>query len=109
MILQLKCRLAYQNMRLYRDKTGVVRKRIPNLLQKSIATEHEQAAILAVLAQRKSSDRYYQAWIRPNDINIIQRLRDWRPNGEVLAPISLRQKMVNEATQELMHYLPNWR
>jgi CRISPR-associated protein (TIGR03985 family) len=80
--------------------------KIPNLLQKSIATDYEREEILAVLTQRKSSDRYYQAWIRPNDINIIQRLRDWRPNGEVLAPISLRQKMVDEATQELMHYLP---
>jgi hypothetical protein len=27
----------------------------------------------------------------------------------VLAPISLRQRMVDEATQELMHYLPDWR
>jgi len=82
--------------------------KIPNLLQKSLFIDRERDAILAILKQRKSSDRYYQAWIRPNDINIIQRLRDWRPNGEVIAPISLRQKMVNEATQELMHYLPNF-
>jgi CRISPR-associated protein (TIGR03985 family) len=83
--------------------------KIPFLLHKSIATDQERDAILSILQKRNSEDRYYQAWIRPSDINIIQRLRDWRPNGEVLAPISLRQRMVNEATQELMHYLPNWR
>ena len=80
--------------------------RIASLLQKAVSSDHERDAILAILGQRDPSDRYYQALIRPNDINIIQRLRDWRPNGEVLAPISLRQRMVDEATQELMHYLP---
>jgi CRISPR-associated protein (TIGR03985 family) len=80
--------------------------RIASLLQKDVSSDHERDTILAILGQRDPSDRYYQALIRPNDINIIQRLRDWRPNGEVLAPISLRQRMVDEATQELMHYLP---
>ena len=80
--------------------------KIAGLLQKAVASDHEQNKILAILEQRNPSDRYYQAWIRPNDINIIQRLRDWRPNGEILAPLALRQKMVDEATQELMHYLP---
>jgi CRISPR-associated protein (TIGR03985 family) len=80
--------------------------RITPLLQKAVANDYERDTILEILRQRDPSDRYYQALIRPNDINIIQRLRDWRPNGEVLAPISLRQRMVDEATQELMHYLP---
>jgi CRISPR-associated protein (TIGR03985 family) len=79
---------------------------ISPLIQKAIPNSHDRESILAILKQRSPSDRYYQALIRPNDINIIQRLRDWRPNGEVLAPISLRQKMIDEATQELMHYLP---
>ncbi len=83
--------------------------KIASLLQKTVSNDHEQNAILTILEQRDPRDRYYQALIRPNDINIIQRLRDWRPNGEVLAPISLRQRMVDEATQELMHYLPDWR
>jgi CRISPR-associated protein (TIGR03985 family) len=83
--------------------------KIKSLLQKAIPNAHDRNAILAILEQRNPSDHYYQAWIRPNDVNIIQRLRDWRPNGEVLAPISLRQRMVDEATQELMHYLPDWR
>ena len=80
--------------------------KIASLLQKAVSSDHERNTILTILEQRNPSDRYYQAWIRPNDVNIIQRLRDWRPNGEVLAPISLRQRMVDEATQELMHYLP---
>jgi CRISPR-associated protein (TIGR03985 family) len=83
--------------------------KITSLLQKTVSSDRERGAILTIVEQRNPSDRYYQAWIRPNDINIIQRLRDWRPNGEVLAPISLRQRMVDEATQELMHYLPDWR
>ncbi len=83
--------------------------RIAPLLQKAVSSDHDKDTILTILGQRDPRDRYYQALIRPNDINIIQRLRDWRPNGEVLAPISLRQRMVDEATQELMHYLPDWR
>ena len=83
--------------------------KITSLLQKTVPNDRERDAILTIVEQRNPSDRYYQAWIRPNDINIIQRLRDWRPNGEVLAPISVRQRMVDEATQELMHYLPDWR
>jgi CRISPR-associated protein (TIGR03985 family) len=83
--------------------------KIAGLLQKAVASDHERNKILEILGQRNPSNCYYQAWIRPNDVNIIQRLRDWRPNGEVLAPIALRERMVNEATQELMHYLPDWR
>ncbi|MCA6612682.1 MAG: TIGR03985 family CRISPR-associated protein [Pseudanabaena sp. M158S2SP1A06QC] len=83
--------------------------KIKSLLQRAVPNAHERDTILAFLEQRSASDRYYHAWIRPNDVNIIQRLRDWRPNGEILAPISLRQKMIEEATQELIHYLPEWR
>jgi CRISPR-associated protein (TIGR03985 family) len=32
------------------------------------------------------------------------RLRDWRPNGEVIAPIGIRNQMRQEAEQELYHY-----
>jgi len=80
--------------------------RISPLLQKAVSSPTERNIILSILEQRDPADCYYQALIRPDDINIIQRLRDWRPNGEVLAPISLRQRMLEEATQELMHYLP---
>ncbi|OIP68759.1 MAG: CRISPR-associated protein [Oscillatoriales cyanobacterium CG2_30_44_21] len=85
---------------------AIAHPKIASLLQKFIPNDHEREKILTILEQRSAGDRYYQAWIRANDVNIVQRLRDWRPNGEVLAPISLRQKMVDEATQELMHYLP---
>lgn len=84
----------------------IAHSRIAPLLQKAVSSSTEQNIILSILEQRDPKDCYYQALIRPDDINIIQRLRDWRPNGEILAPISLRQRMLEEATQELMHYLP---
>jgi len=31
------------------------------------------------------------------DINALMRLRDWRPNGEVIAPLSVRQQLQEEA------------
>ena len=40
---------------------------------------------------------------RPNH-NVLMRLRDWRPNGEVIAPLSIRQKLHEEAKQELANY-----
>ena len=32
------------------------------------------------------------------------RLRDWRPNGEVIAPVALREQMRLEAQAELAYY-----
>ncbi|MEB3150472.1 MAG: hypothetical protein VKL60_15855 [Sphaerospermopsis sp.] len=32
------------------------------------------------------------------------RLRDWRPNGEVIAPLSIRQRLKEEASKELANY-----
>lgn len=42
--------------------------------------------------------------IRTGDINVLMRLRDWRPNGEVIAPLSVRQQLQEEAKQELSNY-----
>ena len=72
----------------------------------------EQAAVLAVLAQRFSAgnasrspqDVYYAGWVRLGDINVVMRLRDWRPQGEAIAPWGLRQQMAQEAQRELAHY-----
>ncbi len=44
------------------------------------------------------------AWIRTGDINVYMRLREWRPNGEVIAPLSIRYQMKAEAEQELENY-----
>jgi CRISPR-associated protein (TIGR03985 family) len=64
----------------------------------------ERAAVLAVLAQRRPQDVYYAGWVRLGDINVVMRLRDWRPQGEVIAPWGLRQQMAQEVQQEMAHY-----
>lgn len=79
-------------------------KAIPKLIRQEIKGLAEQATILKILSQKDKGDKYYRAWIRLGDINIVMRLRDWRPNGEVIAPIELRQQMQEEAQQECSHY-----
>ncbi|WP_008318552.1 TIGR03985 family CRISPR-associated protein [Leptolyngbya sp. PCC 6406] len=64
----------------------------------------EQAAVLAVLARRTPQDVYYAGWVRLGDINVVMRLRDWRPQGEAIAPWGLRQQMAQEAQREMAHY-----
>jgi CRISPR-associated protein (TIGR03985 family) len=64
----------------------------------------QKQKVLDILKQKSSSDAYYTAWIRTGDINVLMRLRDWRPNGEVIAPLSIREQLKQEAIQELSHY-----
>ncbi len=49
-------------------------------------------------------DAYYKVYYRDKDVNIMHRLRSWRPNGEVLLPWDLRQKLAQEAIQEVKNY-----
>ncbi|MBF2067074.1 MAG: TIGR03985 family CRISPR-associated protein [Calothrix sp. C42_A2020_038] len=49
-------------------------------------------------------DAYYKVYYRDKDVNIMHRLRSWRPNGEVLLPWDLRQKLAQEAIQEVQNY-----
>ena len=42
----------------------------------------------------------YCAWVRAENINVMMRLRDWKPNREVIAPVSLRPRIAEE-NQEL--------
>ena len=79
---------------------------LPQIVKQEITDLQTQGTILNILAQRNPQDIYYRAWIRLNDINIVMRLRDWRPNGEVIAPIELREKMKAEALTEIAHYTP---
>ena len=60
--------------------------------------------LLRLVAQLPPTDVYYRAWVRLGDTNVTMRLRDWRPNGEVIAPLAVRQQMMQEATQELNQY-----
>jgi CRISPR-associated protein (TIGR03985 family) len=83
----------------------VTYQQLPGMIKKEISELAEQEQVLEILSQRNPKDAYYRAWIRLGDINIVMRLRDWRPKGEVLAPLTLRQKMYEEAQAELSHYL----
>lgn len=76
---------------------------LPRLIQK-YAQPQEKQELLELVKNRSSEDYYYCAWIRNGDINVIMRLRDWRSNGEVIAPLSMRQQMKQEALKELENY-----
>ncbi|MEO1396106.1 MAG: TIGR03985 family CRISPR-associated protein [Cyanobacteria bacterium J06634_5] len=77
---------------------------LPRLVKQEIADSQAQEAALNIIAQRSPEDVYYQAWIRLGDINIVMRLRDWRPNGEVISPLALRAQMKEESAMERSHY-----
>lgn len=76
----------------YQTLFELIKNQIPNLSQRG--------QIKQILSQRLPTDAYYIAWVRINDINILMRLRDWRPNGEVIAPLSYRQRLAQEVKQE---------
>ena len=77
---------------------------ISPLVRRTISDSTEQTTILETLSRKNPDDEYYRAWIRLGDINIVMRLRDWRPNGEVIAPVALREQMRLEAQTELVNY-----
>ncbi|MFS8819158.1 TIGR03985 family CRISPR-associated protein [Synechococcus sp. W60.1] len=81
--------------------------RIPALVQQAVADVQERQQILNILRQRPASDRYFRAWVRVGDTNFTMRLRDWRPNGEVIAPLAYREQMAREAQAELQFYRPD--
>jgi CRISPR-associated protein (TIGR03985 family) len=78
--------------------------KISALLKHEITAPKTQKTALNILSKRDPKDAYYRAWIRLGDINIVMRLRDWRPAGEVIAPLALRQQMHQESEAELSHY-----
>ena len=81
--------------------------RIPALVQRAVADAREREQILNIVRQRPASDRYFRAWVRVGDTNFTMRLRDWRPNGEVIAPLAYREQMAREAQAELQFYRPD--
>mgnify|MGYP002777012977 CR=1 FL=1 len=74
------------------------------LIEKSTNT-NEQQTVLDILKLRSPNDAYYRVNYRDGDINVIHRLRSWRPNVEVLLPYKLRQQMIQEVTKEAEIYL----
>ncbi len=86
---------------------SIAYERIPALLKREIADAQEREQILNILRQRPASDRYFRAYGRVGDTNLTMRLRDWRPNGEVIAPLAYREQMSREAQEELRFYRPD--
>ncbi|MEA5620756.1 TIGR03985 family CRISPR-associated protein [Cronbergia sp. UHCC 0137] len=82
----------------------VAYQQLAKVITNSVKSPAEQQQILEIIQQRNKNDRYYQGWIRTGDINVLMRLRDWRPKGEVIAPLTVRQGLKEEAIQELSHY-----
>lgn len=76
---------------------------IPKLIREHIPKPQQQQ-ILEIIKHKSPSDAYYTAWIRTEDINVLMRLREWRPKGEVIAPLSIREKLKQECLQELSNY-----
>ncbi|KAF3890577.1 MULTISPECIES: TIGR03985 family CRISPR-associated protein [Nostocales] len=77
---------------------------LPKLIAQNISNEQERQQLLEIISQRSKDDAYYNAWIRDGDINVLMRLREWRPKGEVIAPLSIRRQMIAEVAQELANY-----
>ena len=83
---------------------GISYDQLPKLITKNIDNKQECQQMLEIINQLPLNDAYYVAWIRTGDINVLMRLREWRPKGEVIAPLSIRQQMIDEAVQELANY-----
>jgi len=79
----------------YGELNGLVQQQVPGV---------EQEQVSQVIGARSSADAYYAGWIRLGDINVVMRLRDWRPKGEVIAPWQLRRQMAAEARAEVGFY-----
>ncbi|WP_324702938.1 TIGR03985 family CRISPR-associated protein [Lyngbya sp. CCY1209] len=79
-------------------------KNLEKLLHREIEDPLERATILHVLKQRSPNDSYYRGWIRIGDIDLLMRLREWRSQGEVIAPLAVRQQLKEEALQDLSNY-----
>ena len=77
---------------------------LANLVKQQVQEEGDRQRVLKILKNRNPEDVYYCAWVRFGDINVLMRLRDWRPKGEVILPFSLREQMAEEARQELSFY-----
>lgn len=76
------------------------------LVRAQITDTVMQQQALQILAQRPSDDAYYRANYRRHDLNILLRLRAWRPHMEVLLPWDLRQHLALEVKKELSLYWP---
>lgn len=74
------------------------------LIRQHTQRQQQQQALLTVLNSRSPQDAYYYAYYREDDTNVKQRLRAWRPKGEVLLPWELRQSIAEEVEKEFQLY-----
>jgi CRISPR-associated protein (TIGR03985 family) len=82
---------------------------IPNIksVEKLLTTTVQDPKLVASLKSRLNlhpQDAYYQAQVRLNDNNIIMRLRAWGDKVEVLAPDSIRQRMLTDIQNTVAMY-----
>lgn len=71
--------------------------------------EQSDAKTMAeILNKRSPQDAYYRAYYRVDDVNVIQRLRAWRPKVEILWPPDLRKRMCKEVEEERQFYQDNY-
>ena len=79
--------------------------RLPTLLKKHVKASQDRQQILGILQRCSPDDAYYQVWVRQGDETVLRRLRELRSQVEVIAPLSLRQRLTQEAGQELLGYV----
>ncbi len=83
---------------------GVSYQKAKQLIRQHTQQQQHQQALLTVLNSRSPQDAYYYAYYREDDTNVKQRLRAWRPKGEVLLPWELRQSIASEVEKEFQLY-----
>jgi CRISPR-associated protein (TIGR03985 family) len=75
-----------------------------NFIQNNLHLNHPEM-LLQILTDRSPDDAYYCVNYRDGDINVIHRLRSWRPHVEILLPEQLRQQFRQEIRAETQFYL----
>lgn len=88
----------------HRTFQPIAHRELPRLVKQCVRDRTSAKQILELIKRKPSTDSYFWGWIRVPDINITMRLRDWRPNGEVIAPLEMRSQMQREAELELQNY-----
>lgn len=77
---------------------------VKKLIQQHTHEPEQQRTLLQLWQARSANDAYYTARYRQGDLNVLLRLRAWRPRMEVILPWQLRQQMAMEVAQEQQLY-----
>ncbi|MFB2967481.1 TIGR03985 family CRISPR-associated protein [Aerosakkonema sp. BLCC-F183] len=76
---------------------------VERLIRQNLKGEQQQK-MLNIWRKCSPQDAYYQAQYRQGDPNVMQRLRAWRPNVEILLPVELREQAKREVEKEWKIY-----